>query len=306
MPGSLDGLRSQMTAFSNLGAGDLGTSMSDEYECGWLPGRARPVLEACLVTANTHLAGKNFMMTLAAPLTAQMALPGQFVNLRLLQERDSVLRVPISIYQTHPETGRIDLVYQVLGNSTNLMSRMEAGEGADLVGPLGRAWTQSGVIAGVPKTALLVGGGLGMAPLATLAEVLTAAGTKVDVIVAAATKKLLLARRRAEAVASQVLIATDDGSEGDHGFASVPLERLLEKGRRYEYAAVCGPTPMMRACAKPLVAAGIPTEVSMERLMACGVGACLSCIVPQRSGESLRACVDGPVMDASEVAWDEL
>ena len=142
--------------------------------------------------------------------------------------------------------------------------------------------------------------------LATLAEVLAAAGTKVDVIVAAATKKLLLARRRAEAVASQVLIATDDGSEGDHGFASVPLERLLEKGRRYEYAAVCGPTPMMRACAKPLVAAGIPTEVSMERLMACGVGACLSCIVPQRSGESLRACVDGPVMDASEVAWDEL
>lgn len=271
-------------------------------ECGWLPGRIRPVLEPATVAANEQLSAHIWLITLAAPYTAEHALPGQFVQLGLPAERDSVLRVPISIYAADAQSGQIQLMYQVLGPSTTLMTAMRPGEECDLIGPIGRGWT---LPEEAPKRAILVGGGLGTAPITTLAERLAAAGCAVDVIIGAATSEALMARDRMGAAATRLVIATDDGTEGVHGFVTVPLADLLAEASAdpYEYAAVCGPTPMMRNCVKQLVAAKVPTEVSMERLMACGVGACLSCVVPTTAGKR-RACVDGPVFDAEEVCWD--
>lgn len=280
--------------------------MEGHVECAWLPGRVKPVLETARVAANEPVCPGTWRMVLEAPHTARHAVPGQFVHLGLDVERDSVLRVPISVHAAHRQEQEVELLYQVVGPSTTVMSeQIVPGDELDLIGPIGNGWSMpEGTGAG---RALIVGGGLGAAPVASLAEAWAAAGVRTDAILGAQTSERILSRERFEAVCGTVAIATDDGTEGDHGFVTVPLERMvasaLEAGDPYTYIAVCGPTPMMRNCVR-LLPDGVRCEVSMERLMACGVGACLSCIVPLAAGGTKRACVDGPVFDAREVDWD--
>jgi dihydroorotate dehydrogenase electron transfer subunit len=143
---------------------------------------------------------------------------------------------------------------------------------------------------------------LGAAPLGMLAERLSARGVAVSVAQGAPTAERLVARELFESVARRVEFATDDGTLGEHGFVTVVSQRLLEADRP-DVVCVCGPEVMARAVAAQAAAAGVRCQVSLERLMACGIGACLSCVVTTRSGHK-RACVDGPVFDAEEVCWD--
>jgi dihydroorotate dehydrogenase electron transfer subunit len=149
---------------------------------------------------------------------------------------------------------------------------------------------------------VLVAGGLGAAPLGMLAERLAQRGVAVSVALGAPTAERLVARDLFERVARQVVCATDDGSCGKHGFVTGPSGRLIAEGRP-SIVCVCGPEAMSRAVAAQAADAGVPCQVSLERLMACGIGACLSCVVTTVSGRK-RACVDGPVFDATEVVWD--
>ena len=135
-----------------------------------------------------------------------------------------------------------------------------------------------------------------------LAERLSERGIAVAVAQGAPTAERLVARDLFERVARIVEVSTDDGSAGERGFVTAPLERLL-KAERFDVAYTCGPEAMQRAVAGMLARAEVPCQVSLERLMACGIGACLSCVVSTRSGLR-RACVDGPVFDAEEVLWD--
>jgi len=256
-----------------------------------------PAVEPVTVIANDRLAEGVGLLVLHAPRVASSVLPGQFVHLRLGEHSESILRRPFSVHRAVGE--RIELLYQILGVGTLAMAEKLAGDTSmDVVGPLGHGWT----IPDGATHALLVAGGLGAAPLGMLAERLSERGIAVAVAQGAPTAERLVARDLFERVARIVEVSTDDGSAGERGFVTAPLERLL-KAERFDVAYTCGPEAMQRAVAGMLARAEVPCQVSLERLMACGIGACLSCVVSTRSGLR-RACVDGPVFDAEEVLWD--
>jgi dihydroorotate dehydrogenase electron transfer subunit len=253
-------------------------------------------------------------LTLSAPRIAAAAKPGQFVHVQV-PDPTSVLRRPLGIFEADAAAGTISLLFQHVGSGTKALAGVAAGDSLSLLGPLGRGWNPGGA-----KRALLAGGGLGAVPLLMLARELVECGAAVSAVLGAANAGLLVAEREFSATGGLDLhIATDDGSLGHHGFVTGPVGELLAQ-REYDYLAACGPEPMMRAVAalsgkaaasssdaassasSASSPAGIVCEVSLERRMACGVGACLSCVVNTSSGLK-RACVDGPVFLAGELPW---
>lgn len=258
--------------------------------------RPTPVLERVTVVENERVASGVGLITLDAPRCAATIRPGQFVHLRVASG-DVLLRRPFSVHRAGG--GRIQILYQVLGAGTLLLAEKEPGDTSmDLVGPLGHGWQRP------PDTvhALLVAGGLGAAPLGMLAEELAADGIAVVVAQGAPNAERLVARELFERVARRVDIATDDGSDGTPGFVTEVVREALSRDS-FDVVYCCGPEAMQRAVYELARDAGVPCQVSLERLMACGIGACLSCVVTTRSGLR-RACVDGPVFDAEEVAWN--
>ncbi len=208
---------------------------------------------------------------------------------------------PLGVYAADAEAGTVDMMYQVLGFGTEHMTELAAGDAVEMIGPIGRGWQPPEGC----KRALIVAGGVGSAPLYPLAEELTAAGIATDAILGASTIDALVARERYGAVLGcEPACSTDDGTYGRAGFCTPLVEEALAaaaaEGAPYDYGACCGPEPLMKIVAGMADAAGVFCEVSMERRMACGVGACLSCVVDTTAGKR-RACVDGPVFCASEV-----
>jgi dihydroorotate dehydrogenase electron transfer subunit len=236
------------------------------------------------------------LIALHAPRTAAAVQPGQFVHVRVATDADIILRRPFSVHRATSE--RIEILYQVLGAGTLRLAEKAVGEQMDLVGPLGHGWQTPPTLA----HALLVAGGLGAAPLGMLAERLAERGVAVSVAQGAPTSSRLVARELFTRVARRLEVATDDGSAGEHGFVTGPAARLIAE-ERFDAVFVCGPEAMERAVVALARDAGIACQVSLERLMACGIGACLSCVVSTTGGLK-RACVDGPVFDAEEVVWD--
>jgi dihydroorotate dehydrogenase electron transfer subunit len=257
---------------------------------------AHPLLERVEVLVNERVTESVGLLALHAPRIAASVRPGQFVHLRVSFGADFILRRPFSVHRATGET--IEVLYQVLGRGTRELAEGVRGRMMDAIGPLGTGWE---VGEGVSH-ALLVAGGLGAAPLGMLAEQLAARGVAVSVAQGAPCAERLLARELFESVARRVVGATDDGSAGERGFVTVVSERLLREDRP-DVVCVCGPEIMARAVARQSAEAGVPCKVSLERLMACGVGACLSCVVTTVHGRK-RACCDGPVFDAEEVCWD--
>ena len=260
------------------------------------PAAHRPAVEVVSVVANDRVAEGVGLIALRAPRTAAWIQPGQFVHLRIATSADIILRRPFSVHRALGE--RIEILYQILGAGTLRLAEKNVGDVMDVVGPLGHGWQVS---AGVSH-ALLVAGGLGAAPLGMLAEQLAERGVAVAVAQGAPTATRLVARDHFERVARRVEVATDDGSAGELGFVTGPVARLLAE-ERFDVAYTCGPEPMQRIVSSMAKDAGVACQVSLERLMACGIGACLSCVVSTRDGQK-RACVDGPVFDAEEVVWD--
>lgn len=256
-----------------------------------------------IVLRNKRLSGPLYLMRLRANDLASSVQPGQFVHMSIPTLQANILRRPFSVYDADVEEGTIDILYQVVGTGTENMSQWLPGYLTDMIGPIGKSWH-------APKgchRALLVGGGVGAAPLFMLCRKLIADGVDVDVVLGATTKDSLVCKERYDETGLQsIMCTTDDGTFGVKGFATVELARAIEESSSsdtpYEYAAICGPEPLMRAASEMTLRAGIPTQLSMEKRMACGVGACLSCVVETRSGRK-RACVDGPIFDASEVIW---
>lgn len=269
--------------------------MSALSACGCNAHGPRPALERASVVANTRITEGVGLVALHAPETAATVCPGQFVHLRIATGTDWILRRPFSVHRVDGE--RLEILYQVLGTGTRVLSLAERDAEMDLIGPLGCGWR-------LPQRAehiLIVTGGLGAAPLGMLAEQLAEAGVAVTVAMGAPTAERLVARGLFERVARRVEIATDDGSAGAQGFVTEVSERLLAASS-FDAVYTCGPEPMQRIVAAQAAAASCPCQVSLERLMACGIGACLSCVVQTTAGQK-RACVDGPVFDAEEVMW---
>jgi dihydroorotate dehydrogenase electron transfer subunit len=257
----------------------------------------RPALERVVVTANERIAQGVGLLVLHAPRTAATVRPGQFVHLRIAPGRDFLLRRPFSVHRASGET--LEILYQVLGTGTHALAQVSRDSEMDLLGPLGTGWD----VAGGGSHALLVAGGLGAAPLGMLAEALADKGVALTIVQGAPTSERLVARELFESVARRYQSATDDGSAGERGFVTLLSERALSAGG-IDRVYACGPEAMSRTVAEQAAAAGVRCQVSLERFMACGIGACLSCVCATTRGR-LRACLDGPVFEAADVLWDE-
>jgi dihydroorotate dehydrogenase electron transfer subunit len=265
------------------------------------------VNEVATIISNEKLGPRLYLMKLISPQIAKGILPGQFVHMQIPGMPDHILRRPFSIFSANAQAGACEILYQVVGAGSNHMTTLTEGVTCELIGPVGRPW-QPAVDC---KRALIVGGGVGAAPLYMLTEQLCKSGVNVTVILGAANAESLVCKPKYDELVThspnlKLVFATDNGSFGIKGFCTVPAQEEIsaaaDAGNQFDYLAVCGPEPLMRAVSQISAQAGIPTQVSMEKRMACGIGACLSCIVETTAGRK-RACVDGPIFDASEVVW---
>ena len=266
------------------------------------------VNERARILANAKVGPNLYLMELASLRIASAIEPGQCVYMKVPNMEAHILRRPFSVYARDAAAGTLEILYQAVCFGTDHLTRIEPERaehlsGAELIGPVGRAWEPPADA----RRALLVGGGVGAAPLFMLTESLVAAGVRTDVVMGAQTEAALTCRARYEALlGAPPLCATDDGSFGREGFCtSLVAEALAETdaaGEPYDYLAVCGPEPLMKIVTGMAAEVGVPCEVSMEKRMACGIGACLSCVVDTVDGKK-RACVDGPVFDARKVVW---
>ena len=243
-----------------------------------------------VILGQEKLAGDVRRMTVCCPEIARDARPGQFVQVRLLG-RDVLLRRPLGIADADGEKGTLAFVYRVLGKGTKALSHLPPGDEVNVLGPLGRGFSMG---AGHP---LLVGGGMGLSPLLFFAKAMEGKGT---VLMGGRNAGEMFWGELFSPYATETHITTDDGSLGRKGFAVDLLPELLERGG-HDLVAVCGPEIMMRRAAELARAAGIPCQVSLERRMACGLGACLSCSLDATDGTRKKVCKDGPVFWAEEV-----
>ena len=250
------------------------------------------------ITSKRELGPGIVRMTVSAPKLARKARPGQFVILRVTEDGE---RFPLTIADADPAAGTIDLIFQVVGTSTMLLAAMQEGQAIlDLVGPLGVA-TEIERYGRV----LCVGGGIGVAPLYPIAKALKAAGNTVVAVLGARSKNLLIMEAEFRAVADEVRIATDDGTDGRKGFVTDAIADLLAEGQKFDKAWAIGPVPMMRNVAKATAAAGIPVLVSLNPIMVDGSGMCGGCRVIV-GGQVKFACVDGPEFPGDQVDFDSL
>jgi dihydroorotate dehydrogenase electron transfer subunit len=239
-------------------------------------------------------------LTFNAPEIATVALPGQFVMIQIGSGKDPLLRRPFSIHQTASSEGTLQILFKVVGRGTELLAHAKVGEQLSLLGPLGK-----GFVLGEPGKACLVGGGMGIAPMLFLAsrfQQQSKKGVVPKVILGARnSEELLPLIGDFEALGLEVLAATDDGSLGHHGLVTDVL-KSINLGPDFTVYS-CGPRPMLAAIHHLCLKENIRCQVSVESVMACGMGACLGCAVPLKAGGYAHACSDGPVFEAGELLW---
>jgi NAD(P)H-flavin reductase len=246
--------------------------------------------------------GAYVELTLAAPEIAERAEPGQFVAFAIGGDTSALL-LRRSIAIAGADGGVVTVVVAPHGPGSTWLAALRPGGGVDVVGPLGRPFPMPAP--GTP--ALLVGGGYGAAALVGLAERLRAAGSAVTAIAGAASADRLCSVDELGAVADDVVVTTDDGSAGRRGWVSEPAADLVE-GVGVVYA--CGPMGMLRAVGELATAAGVPSYVAVEESMACGIGVCMTCVLPivGEDGRTRfsRSCTEGPVFGGDRVRFADI
>ncbi|MCI1665421.1 MAG: dihydroorotate dehydrogenase electron transfer subunit [Atopobiaceae bacterium] len=233
-----------------------------------------------------------------APKLAEGLSSGQFMSIAVPGDATQLVRVPLSFSKADPVKGTVETEYAVVGDGTRRLSLMRPGDTSDVLGPGGHGWR----LESHPRRVLLVAGGIGITPIVSAARWLAREGVEFDAIVGTKTVNTLWGFDELMSVGVQhVVITSDDGTAGDQGFTTDALEPALAGGE-YDLVLTCGPEVMMHKVADICAAVGVACEVSMERMMTCGFGACATCVVPTRSG-NVGACMGGPVFDAKEVVW---
>ena len=235
---------------------------------------------------------------LEAPRIARKQKPGQFVILRIYEEGE---RIPVTIENSDPERGTINIVVQAAGKTTNLLNSLETGDSIlDVVGPLGKPSEIKNY-----GTAVIIGGGVGTAMAYPTAAALKRAGNHVISIVGARNKELVILEKEMRGVSDALLLTTDDGSYADKGFVTDKLRQLIENGTRIDLVVAVGPIVMMKAVSEMTRKEKIHTVVSLNPIMIDGTGMCGGCRV-LIDGKSEFACVDGPEFDAHKVDFSVL
>lgn len=246
-------------------------------------------------------------LTLVTPGLAELARPGQFVALSVGDGTSSMLlRRSFSIHRVSPAGtygGTTEVVVAAHGPGTRALTALEPGESVSVIGPLGRGFP----LPSHPVPCILVGGGYGSAPLFWLAEQLRERGCAVEMVLGAASADRLFGVVEARRVADGVSVTTDDGSAGTRGWVSDVLPDLITRtGAGVLYG--CGPMGMLRSMSEIADAHGIIAQVAVEEAMACGVGICMTCVMPvtdaQGTTKMVRSCLEGPVFRGDRVRWE--
>jgi dihydroorotate dehydrogenase electron transfer subunit len=242
-----------------------------------------------------------YRLVVRAPDIAPLVQPGQFAHVRILALREALLRRPFSIFQVQGDT--LGILYKVVGKGTEVLSRLGPGDRLNVIAPLGHGFS---VPTADGPTPLLVAGGYGAAALYLLAE---RAGRRGIAFVGGRTQTDILCERELGELGWEVRVSTEDGSRGHRGLVTEPLVAELQRDAGQRKLFACGPMPMLKAVAQIAAQFGVAAEVSLDTTMCCGLGVCLTCVVPVRAAdgwEYARACTEGPVFEARQVAWELL
>ena len=232
-----------------------------------------------------------------APLIAKKAKAGQFIIVRAKEDSE---RIPLTIAGFDREAGTVSIIFQVVGAGTMQLNALKEGEAVhDFVGPLGKATEIEGL-----KNVCVVGGGVGCAIALPIAQALHAQGTKVTGIVGFRNKDLVILEDEFRACCDEFILMTDDGSYGDKGVVTAPLEQKIVDGANFDEVITIGPLIMMKFVVKTTKPHNVKTVVSMNPIMVDGTGMCGGCRLTV-GGQTKFACVDGPDFDGFEVDFDE-
>lgn len=267
-----------------------------------------PVQERCEIFSSQRV-GAYFQFTVVAPDIAKTAQPGQFVAVAVGGENSAMLlRRSFALYSATPGgefAGTIQFVVAEHGPGTRWLTQRRTGDVIDIVGPLGTPFP----LPSAPSPAVLVGGGYGTAPLIPLAQALLANGSPVEIVIGAATADRLFGEIVAKRLVGQVTVTTDDGTAGTRGLVTDVLPDAIARINA-EVVYACGPMPMLRAVGDVARAHSIRAQVAVEEAMACGIGVCMTCVLPVRGDDGrsrfVRSCVEGPVFDADRVRWADV
>jgi len=237
------------------------------------------------------------LMEIEAPYIAKKAEPGQFIILRVNEDGE---RIPLTIADYDRDKGTVTIIFQEVGKTTKVLGAMEAGDSIlDFVGPLGVASHLEGY-----KKVAVIGGGLGTAIAYPQAKKLFGLGAQVDSIIGFRNKELIILEKEMAKVSTRLFVATDDGSNGNKGFVTDILKKLIEEGNKYDLVIAIGPLVMMKVVSNLTKEYGVKTIVSMNPVMIDGTGMCGGCRITV-GGKTKFACVDGPDFDGHEVDFDE-
>jgi dihydroorotate dehydrogenase electron transfer subunit len=271
---------------------------------------AMPADVAAEVITNHRLSGDYNVLTLRAPAIAVAAAPGQFVMVKAGLTNDPLLRRPFSVFEIVRDHAGVpsglSLLNKRIGPSTALVYAAAPGQLVACLGPLGRPFSPIDA----PAEAWMVAGGVGLAPFVTLAESLRARGVRSTLFYGARRADELFYLNLFGDLGVELTLTTEDGSAGERGRVTGPLERRLASRAANAPVMIyaCGPEGMLAATAKLAMRYGRPCQVSVERIMGCGLGGCYSCVVPMRAGpvgfHHVRSCLSGPVLAGDQIVWE--
>ena len=247
-----------------------------------------------------QLSENVFKLVLDAPKIAKKRKAGQFVVLRIHEQGE---RIPLTIADADPVKGTVTIIFQVVGKSTAHLSELSKGDILlDLVGPLGQPTHVEKI-----GTVACVGGGVGVAPVFPITQAMKNAGNYIISIIGARNKDLIIMEDEMKSVSDEIIVTTDDGSYGYHGFVSQALEEkyLLTGTKKIDLVVAIGPVPMMRALCDVTKKYNVPTVVSLNSIMVDATGMCGACRVTV-GGKTRFVCVDGPEFDGHQVDFKEL
>jgi len=253
------------------------------------------------ITQNTQIAPDIYLMEIEAEI-AEAAQPGQFLHIRCSDTFAPLLRRPISISDADKKTGKVEIIYRVIGQGTHLLCQKRPGDRLDIIGPLGRGFPmpEEG------KTSIIIGGGIGVAPLLYLAKQIAKDhknGHLPLTFLGFATKQEAFGIDFLSSLGIKATICTDDGTLGYKGFPTTlfkeHLSQYQDKSNLIIYA--CGPKPLLSSIKDIAAGEHITAYLSLEERMACGVGACLGCSVKSSQAGYKKVCKDGPVFEAGEI-----
>jgi dihydroorotate dehydrogenase electron transfer subunit len=266
------------------------------------PRAAQPPVQRVVEVVGRRSVDAYVELSLAAPEIAERAEPGQFVAFAVGGETSALL-LRRSIAISTADDGVVTVVVAAAGPGSTWLTERRPGDTVDVVGPLGRPFPPAPASA----RALLVGGGYGAAALVGLAAQLRRRGHEVDVVAGAAGADRLCSVQELTELAGRMEVTTDDGSSGRRGLVTLAVDELLpDAGVVY----ACGPMPMLRAVADAATARGIPSYVAVEESMACGIGVCMTCVLPVVGADGRtrfsRSCTEGPIFGGDRVRFDDV